>query len=138
VEIINYHIQKNKNLDSKMKKILLLSFLLCFLASGLMAQNNKHKFTLGKTDFLLDGKPLQIISGEMHPARIPQEYWRQRIKMAKAMGCKHPKVFLILKQVIEMLLNSSAFARRKGCGYCFVPALMFVLSGILAACHHIC
>ncbi len=47
----------------------------------------KHKFTLGKEDFLLDGKPLQIISGEMHPARIPREYWRQRIQMAKAMGC---------------------------------------------------
>lgn len=47
----------------------------------------KHIFSLGKNDFLLDGKPLQIISGEMHPARIPHEYWRQRIQMAKAMGC---------------------------------------------------
>ncbi len=47
----------------------------------------KHKFTLGKEDFLLDGKPWQIISGEIHPARIPREYWRQRIQMAKAMGC---------------------------------------------------
>jgi len=36
---------------------------------------------------MLDGKPFQIISGEMHPARIPHEYWRHRIKMAKAMGC---------------------------------------------------
>ena len=23
----------------------------------------------------------------MHPARIPKEYWRHRIQMAKAMGC---------------------------------------------------
>ncbi|MEX8547335.1 MAG: beta-galactosidase family protein [Mucilaginibacter sp.] len=36
---------------------------------------------------MLDGKPFQIISGEMHPARIPHEYWRHRIRMAKAMGC---------------------------------------------------
>lgn len=36
---------------------------------------------------MLDGKPFQVISGEMHPARIPREYWRHRIKMAKAMGC---------------------------------------------------
>ncbi len=36
---------------------------------------------------MLDGKPLQIISGEMHPARIPAAYWRHRIQMAKAMGC---------------------------------------------------
>jgi beta-galactosidase len=70
-----------------MKKVFVLSYLVCFLAVGLMAQQTKHTFTLGKSDFLLDGKPLQIISGEMHPARIPQEYWRHRIKMAKAMGC---------------------------------------------------
>jgi len=44
-------------------------------------------FTLGKDDFLLDGKPYQFISCEMHPARIPVEYWQQRIQMAKAMGC---------------------------------------------------
>ncbi|MBN9299069.1 MAG: beta-galactosidase [Filimonas sp.] len=47
----------------------------------------KHVFSLSKQDFLLDGKPIQLISGEMHPARIPHEYWRHRIRMAKAMGC---------------------------------------------------
>ena len=36
--------------------------------------------------FLLDGKPLQILSGEMHYPRIPREYWRERFRMAKAMG----------------------------------------------------
>jgi len=46
-----------------------------------------HTFTLSRDDFLLDGKPFQIISGEMHYSRIPKQYWRQRIKMAKAMGC---------------------------------------------------
>jgi beta-galactosidase len=46
----------------------------------------RHAFTLGPGDFLLDGRPFQIISGEMHPARIPVEYWRHRIRMAKAMG----------------------------------------------------
>jgi beta-galactosidase len=35
---------------------------------------------------LLDGKPLQMISGEMHCERIPREYWRDRIRKAKAMG----------------------------------------------------
>ena len=47
----------------------------------------RHTFSLGPSDFLLDGKPFQIVSGEMHPARIPPEYWRHRIRMAKAMGC---------------------------------------------------
>ena len=37
-------------------------------------------------EFLLDGKPFQIRSGEMHPQRIPRQYWRQRIRAAKAMG----------------------------------------------------
>ena len=46
----------------------------------------KHSFTVNDTAFLLDGKPFQIISGEMHYPRIPREAWRQRMKMAKAMG----------------------------------------------------
>ncbi|UPK67711.1 glycoside hydrolase family 35 protein [Chitinophaga filiformis] len=70
-----------------MRKIVVMSALaLCALTSAVSAQS-KHSFTLAKKDFLLDGKPYQIISGEMHPARIPKEYWRHRIQMAKAMGC---------------------------------------------------
>jgi hypothetical protein len=46
-----------------------------------------HSFTLNGSEFLLDGKPFQIISGEIHYSRIPKEYWRQRIRMVKAMGC---------------------------------------------------
>lgn len=45
-----------------------------------------HSFRIAKGAFLLDGKPLQIISGELHYARIPRAYWRQRLRMAKAMG----------------------------------------------------
>lgn len=43
-------------------------------------------FSLGDSAFLLNGKPFQMISGEMHCARVPVQYWRQRMKMAKAMG----------------------------------------------------
>jgi beta-galactosidase len=45
-----------------------------------------HTFALGTSQFLLDGKPLQLISGELHYPRIPREAWRARLKMAKAMG----------------------------------------------------
>ncbi len=45
-----------------------------------------HRFELGDSTFLLDGKPFQMISGEMHYGRVPREAWRQRMKMAKAMG----------------------------------------------------
>jgi beta-galactosidase len=54
----------------------------------------KHSFSLGKNDFLLDGKPFQIRGGEMHPARIPREYWRHRIQMAKAMGLNTIAVYV--------------------------------------------
>src|SRR5512137_128368 len=65
-----------------------LIFLMLITALAPAASNGqKHSFKLGGNQFLLDGKPFQIISGEMHPARIPKEYWRHRIRMAKAMGC---------------------------------------------------
>ncbi len=57
------------------------------LTGGLSASaQTRHTFSLGDADFLLDGKPMQMISGEMHCARVPREYWRDRMKMAKAMG----------------------------------------------------
>jgi beta-galactosidase len=70
-----------KNLLTISLTVLVLSF------QPAVAQPAKHSFTLGQKDFLLDGKPFQIISGEIHPARIPVEYWRHRIQMTKAMGC---------------------------------------------------
>lgn len=45
--------------------------------------------------FLLDGKPFQIRSGEMNPSRIPVEYWRHRIRMAKAMGLNTIAMYLM-------------------------------------------
>lgn len=53
-----------------------------------------HTFVLGSGDFLLDRKPFQIISGEIHPGRVPAEYWRHRIQMAKAMGCNTISAYL--------------------------------------------
>ena len=70
-----------------MRKIIALLCLFGMVNLYSIGQTATHSFTLSKTDFLLDGKPFQIISGEMHPARIPVEYWRHRIQMAKAMGC---------------------------------------------------
>jgi beta-galactosidase len=45
-----------------------------------------HSVVAGPTSILIDGKPVQIISGEMHYARVPREYWRDRLRKAKAMG----------------------------------------------------
>ena len=49
-----------------------------------------HTFTVSGREFLMDGKPYQIIAGEMHYARIPREYWRDRLHKAKAMGLNTP------------------------------------------------
>jgi beta-galactosidase len=45
-----------------------------------------HHVGIDGDHFVLDGKPLQIISGELHYQRIPREYWRDRLKKARAMG----------------------------------------------------
>jgi beta-galactosidase len=49
-------------------------------------QKAAHTFAVQDGQFELDGKPFQVISGEMHYQRIPREYWRERFRMAKAMG----------------------------------------------------
>jgi beta-galactosidase len=45
-----------------------------------------QRFTVQQDHFALDGKPFKVVSGELHYARIPREYWHARLKMAKAMG----------------------------------------------------
>ena len=57
-----------------------------FAVADVPAHVPAHTFTVTDGHFVLDGKPFQIISGEMHYPRIPREYWRARMKMAKAMG----------------------------------------------------
>jgi beta-galactosidase len=80
-----------------MIRIAIFSQLLCFtvlqsVSAQTMTQEsvNKNKsvstFVLGEKDFILNGKPFQMRSGEIHPNRVPREYWRHRVKMAKAMG----------------------------------------------------
>ncbi len=75
----------------RMKTLAILCF---FISSFTLFAQQKHVFSFSKNDFLLDGKPFQMISGEMHPARIPKEYWHNRIQMAKAMGCNTIAVYV--------------------------------------------
>ncbi|MGN7824016.1 glycoside hydrolase family 35 protein [Chitinophaga sp. 22536] len=65
-----------------MKKIS-MAILMMLYCVQLSAQ---HTFRLGDSTFLLDGKPFQMISGEIHYLRVPRESWRDRVRMAKAMG----------------------------------------------------
>ena len=45
-----------------------------------------HRFEISGRDFLLDGKKLVIISGEMHYPRMPRAYWRDRMRKMRALG----------------------------------------------------
>lgn len=83
-----------------MKHILLTSMLTLLALDaqgGVEAMKNLQQSEQGKPavftfggeggrEFLLDGKPFQIRSGEIHPQRVPRQHWRHRIRAAKAMG----------------------------------------------------
>jgi beta-galactosidase len=79
---------------NKRKNVFLLTVFFLLIAFSGEAQKVKHTFRFGDTQFLLDDQPFQIISGEIHPARIPEEYWKHRIQMAKAMGCNTIAVYI--------------------------------------------
>ena len=51
-------------------------------------------FTIGDGDFLLNGKPFLIKAGEMHPSRVPHEYWADRLRMAHAMGLNTISIYV--------------------------------------------
>jgi len=77
-----------------MKKcyILLPALVVAVLIANGFGQTNaaftkaSRSFSWKGESFLLDGKPFIVRSGEMHYPRVPRAYWRDRFKMAKAMG----------------------------------------------------
>lgn len=71
-----------------MKKwMMTIVLMLCMAISGQATAAPKvNTFEVGKSHFLLDGKPFVIKAAEIHYLRIPHQYWEHRIKMCKAMG----------------------------------------------------
>ncbi len=66
------------------KAFLIILIFLCIFTISYAQQ--KHTFAISDGEFRYDGKAIKIYSGEMHYARIPHQYWKQRLKMIKAMG----------------------------------------------------
>ena len=67
-----------------------IGFCLMWNASPLRADESvRHTFVIGTNDFLLDGQRFQIRCGEIHAARVPREYWRNRLQMARGDGLEH-------------------------------------------------
>ena len=72
-------------------RVLISTLCLCTLVSAATAAPSEsvpatHTFTVSGNQFLMDGKPYQIIAGEMHYSRVPRAYWRDRFRKARAMG----------------------------------------------------
>ncbi|MET7718117.1 beta-galactosidase family protein [Streptomyces sp. NPDC005407] len=44
------------------------------------------EFTVGDEDFLLDGRPVRLLSGALHYFRVHEEQWGHRLAMLRAMG----------------------------------------------------
>ncbi|MDY7544420.1 beta-galactosidase [Cryobacterium sp. 10I1] len=54
--------------------------------SSLKRETKSPTFTIGVDDFLLHGKPFQIISGALHYFRVHPDLWADRIHKARLMG----------------------------------------------------
>lgn len=63
---------------------ILLNLFALFLIFACSSPREQVKIENGV--FNIGGKPTQLICGEMHYPRIPHEYWRDRLKRARAMG----------------------------------------------------
>ena len=82
-------------------RVLLLLFGALLFSRHAFAQSAAtapHPFGLQQGHFVLNGKPFQIISGEMHYARIPRAYWRNRLRMARAMGLNTVSTYVFWNQ----------------------------------------
>jgi beta-galactosidase len=73
--------------SASVRSRVLLAILAAVAAAPLAAaQRPPHTFAVAGDHFELDGTPLVIRSGEMHYPRVPREYWRDRMRKARAMG----------------------------------------------------
>lgn len=67
-----------------MKSVLTMILLLCLQLFSYAEVGSRFEIRDG--EFMMDGKPVRIISGEMHYSRVPHQYWRHRFRMMKGMG----------------------------------------------------
>ena len=74
----------SKNINKT--RVTLVSAVILLLITWTGCRPPKSDFEVKDNAFQLNGKPLRLICGEMHYPRIPQEYWRDRMRRAKAMG----------------------------------------------------
>jgi len=64
----------------------LLKPAMTYAAGTAGAAAGTHTFGQKGEHFLLDDQRFQIISGEIHYARVPREYWRDRLRKIRSLG----------------------------------------------------
>lgn len=79
-------VRTETNLSSLVPLALLAALSLAGACVHAQQAQARHTFVVSGRQFLYDGKPYQVLSGEMHYPRVPRQYWRDRLKKAKAMG----------------------------------------------------
>lgn len=75
----------------------LLMLLVAAMMTGMFSTSctqKRNEFRIADGHFLLNGEPVQFFSGEVHPSRIPREYWRQRLQMVRAMGMNAISIYM--------------------------------------------
>ncbi len=68
------------------------------VSSTMPSSSARATFEIGRDAFLLNGQPFVIRCGEIHAARVPREYWRHRLQMARAMGLNTVCAYLFWNQ----------------------------------------
>jgi beta-galactosidase len=93
--------QRTMKLQLAILRAVALTFfaLATFVSANANGAPAKHTFAIGTNDFLLDGQYFQIRCGEIHAARVPREYWRNRLQMARAMGLNTVCAYLFWNQI---------------------------------------
>lgn len=72
-----------------------ITLLLALALLGAEKVTASQRFYFNDTNFMLDGNVFQIIAGEVHFARIPEDYWLHRIQMIKSIGCNTLSVYVM-------------------------------------------
>ncbi|MFL6602708.1 MAG: glycoside hydrolase family 35 protein [Steroidobacteraceae bacterium] len=56
------------------------------IAARIVPARGKVRFNVSDGRFVLDGRPFQVLAGEMHYPRTPRELWRDRMQKLRSLG----------------------------------------------------
>jgi beta-galactosidase len=70
-----------------------------FAANAPEPDGKPHVFALHDRQFWVDKTAMRVFAGEIHPGRIPAEFWEDRIKKAKAMGLNTVSVYVFWNEI---------------------------------------